>query len=61
MSRRYVARGITGGYRIWNNKSNKWWGELYEFCPDDLLEELNGEKRPDKIVELQREAKKAKR
>ncbi|MEU8132119.1 hypothetical protein [Streptodolium elevatio] len=40
--RRYVARGVPGGYRIWDNKRQRWWGELYELCPDDLLVELNG-------------------
>jgi|SRR6185312_14768111 len=40
--RRYVARGIQGGYRIRDNKARRWWGELYELCPDELLAELNG-------------------
>jgi hypothetical protein len=40
--RRYVARGIPGGYRIWDNKARRWWGDLYELCPDELLEERNG-------------------
>jgi hypothetical protein len=42
--RRYVARGVPGGYRIWDNKACRWWGDLYELCPDDLLAELNGAK-----------------
>jgi hypothetical protein len=37
-----VARGVPGGYRIWNNKARRWWGDLYELCPDELLKELNG-------------------
>ncbi|MFB7087591.1 hypothetical protein [Streptomyces sp. NPDC056296] len=40
--RRYVARGVPGGYRIWDNRGRHWWGDLYELCPDDLLTELNG-------------------
>ncbi|MDX3408535.1 hypothetical protein PV708_20310 [Streptomyces sp. ME02-6977A] len=40
--RRYVARGVPGGYRIWDTKGGRWWGDLYELCPDDLLTELNG-------------------
>ncbi|WP_069162257.1 hypothetical protein [Nocardia altamirensis] len=40
--RRYVARGVPGGYRIWDNKARRWWGDLYELCPDDLVAELNG-------------------
>jgi hypothetical protein len=50
--RRYVARGVPGGYRIWNNKARRWWGDLYRLCPDDLLAELNGEADPEKITEL---------
>ena len=50
--RRYVAKGVPGGYRIWNTKSGRWWGDLYELYPDDLLEELNGERDPDRITAL---------
>ncbi|WP_433342351.1 hypothetical protein [Streptomyces sp. CA-253872] len=43
MSRcRYVARGVPRGYRIWDNRRKRWWGEHYEVCPDELLAELNG-------------------
>ncbi|MFC6081128.1 hypothetical protein [Sphaerisporangium aureirubrum] len=40
--RRYVARGVPGGYRIWDNKARRWWGDHYELYLDDLLDELNG-------------------
>ncbi|MFD9948995.1 hypothetical protein ACFWYW_52750 [Nonomuraea sp. NPDC059023] len=50
--RRYVAKGVPGGYRIWNNKAQQWWGDLYELCPDDLLAELNGDANPEKITAL---------
>ncbi|MFG1878925.1 hypothetical protein ACGFIV_29180 [Sphaerisporangium sp. NPDC049003] len=50
--RRYVARGVPGGYRIWDNKVRRWWGDLYELCPDDLLDELNGARDYDKITTL---------
>ncbi|MEN3535741.1 hypothetical protein AAH991_11555 [Microbispora sp. ZYX-F-249] len=50
--RRYVARGVPGGYRIWDNKARRWWGDLYELCPDDLLNELNGSKNSEKITAL---------
>ncbi|PYC78146.1 hypothetical protein C7C46_16730 [Streptomyces tateyamensis] len=53
-SRRYVARGVPGGYRVWNAKMRRWWGELYELCPDELLDELNGAARPEKLTELAR-------
>lgn len=59
--RRYVARGIPGGWRIWNNKTNRWWGQLYERQPDELLDELNGLKRPEVVTELIRKYQKAKR
>jgi len=39
--RRYVARGVPGGYRIWDNRARRWWGDLYELCPDDLVNVLN--------------------
>jgi phage gp46-like protein len=50
--RRYVARGVPGGYRIWDNKTRSWWGDLYELCPDDLLTELNGDKDYKRITDL---------
>lgn len=40
--RRYVARGVPGGWRVWDNKARRWWGEQYEVQPDDLVAELNG-------------------
>ena len=53
MSRkRYVARGVPGGYRIWSNRGRRWWGDLYELCPDDLLAELNGAADLDRITAL---------
>lgn len=39
--RRYVARGVPCGYRIWDNKARRWWGDHYEVYPDDLLTEIN--------------------
>ncbi|MGW6447099.1 hypothetical protein [Lentzea sp. NPDC055074] len=48
----YVARGVPGGYRIWNTRSRRWWGDLYELCPDDLLAELNAEADPARITAL---------
>jgi hypothetical protein len=50
--RRYVARGVPGGYRIWDNRAQRWWGDLYELCPDDLLHEQNGAKDHEKITAL---------
>lgn len=59
--RRYVAKGVTGGWRIVNKKMNKWWGELYERQPDELVEELNNKKRPEVLVILTRKFQKDKR
>jgi hypothetical protein len=50
--RRYVARGVPGGYRIWDNWGRRWWGDLYELCPDDLLAELNGQARSAEVTAL---------
>ncbi|TXS36804.1 hypothetical protein EAO72_25700 [Streptomyces sp. or43] len=36
-----MARGVPGGYRIWDNRGGRWWGDHYELCPDDLLAALN--------------------
>jgi hypothetical protein len=52
--RRYVARGVPGGYRIWDNRRRKWWGDVYELCPDDLLTELNGDADYQKVTALLR-------
>ncbi|MER5371650.1 hypothetical protein [Streptomyces sp. NPDC002553] len=59
--RRYVARGVPGGYRIWDNRGRRHWGDFYELCPDELLAELNGPADPDRLVDLMRRSKKAKR
>ena len=59
--RRFVAKGVPGGYRIWNKKAQKYWGETYDFFPEDLLNELNNQKRPEKLLELKRKAQKLKR
>ena len=39
--RRYVVRGVPGGFRIWDNKALRWWGDHYEVQPDDLVSALN--------------------
>ena len=59
--RRYVARGVPGGYRIWDRKRDCAWGDVYEFVPDELLAELNGQRRPERITELLCLARVAKR
>ena len=54
-TRRFVAKAEAGkGWGIWNKKAKKWWGERYRDRPDKLIDELNGEKRPDVITQLSR-------
>jgi hypothetical protein len=43
---------VQGGYRIWDNKVQRWWGDHYEVCLDDLLAELNGGNDYGKITQL---------
>ncbi|MBC7931783.1 MAG: hypothetical protein H7Z38_14585 [Rubrivivax sp.] len=51
--KRFVAKAEAGkGWRIWNNKQKRWWGEHYESFPEHLLAELNGEKKPEQLTEL---------
>lgn len=52
---RYVAKSEAGqGWRVWDRKAKKWWGQAVSQYPDQLLAELNGEKRPEQIVEITR-------
>jgi hypothetical protein len=59
--RRYVPRGVPGGYRIWDNKARRWWGDLYEKMPDNLVAELNGSHDPQKITSLTKQYRADKR
>ncbi len=53
---RFVAKAeASKGWRIWDNKQKKWWGERYQSFPEHLLAELNGGKHPDRITELIRQ------
>ncbi len=49
---RFVAQGVTGGWRIWNRKIKKHWGFKFPVHPELLLAELNGQRRPDEITRL---------
>ncbi|MFI6868349.1 hypothetical protein [Nocardia sp. NPDC050406] len=46
---------------MWDNKVRRWWGDLYELCPDELIAELNGAHRPERITALMRSARARKR
>jgi hypothetical protein len=50
---RFVLKAVKGeGWRVWNTRHQRFWGQTYTAQPDALLAELNGAKRSDKIVEL---------
>jgi len=50
---RFVARAIEGtGWRVWDRVQKKWWGNPFREYPKDVLSELNGLKRSEKLVEL---------
>ena len=54
---RYVAKAEAGvGWRVFDRNTKRWWGNFFSYYPQMLLDELNGEKRPDKLVELCRNA-----
>jgi len=50
---RFVAKAIKGtGWRVWDRNAKKLWGNPFHEYPTELLAELNGPKRPEKLVEL---------
>lgn len=59
---RFVGKAESGkGWRIWDNLQKKWWGEIYQNLPEKLLLELNGEKRPSELTELNRKTPRKKK
>jgi len=54
--RRFVGRATAGqGWRVWDNTVKRWWGQFYKRHPQQLLDELNGQKRPEVITKLTRD------
>lgn len=52
-SDRFVAKAEAGqGWRVWDRKMKKLWGERYRHYPEILLSELNGAKCPERLTEL---------
>lgn len=50
---KYVCKAVPEkGWRIWDRKMKKWWGNYFREYPQELLDELNGERRPYEIVRL---------
>lgn len=51
--RRYVGKAVPGqGWRVWDTLLRRWWGRVFPTHPGTLLEELNGEKTLEKIIDL---------
>ena len=51
--RRFVGRAIAAtGWRIWDVKLRRFWGEVYDPFPQALLDESNGRKRPQSLSHL---------
>jgi hypothetical protein len=59
--RRYVLRGVPGGWRIWDNKRADYWGDLYQVCPEELVIQLNDDRSSKAIVDLVRKSRRTKR
>ena len=53
---RYVARAVPGGWRIFNRRTKRWWGNYFREYPEDVLAELNGQRRPDVLTQLCRKS-----
>ena len=50
---RFVAKAVPGvGWRIWNRRTNRWWGNYFAEFPQETLDELNGPRRPEQLSEL---------
>ena len=54
---RFVARTEDSGWRVYDRQQKKSWGDRYNVYPAQLLAELNGPKRPERIVQLTNELK----
>jgi hypothetical protein len=55
-SARYVAKSEADrGWRVWDRKLKRWWGEWRCDYPQAVLDELNGQKRPEVLTELCRQ------
>jgi hypothetical protein len=52
---------VPGGWRIWDTKSRRWWGDHYEVQPDELVAELNGKGDYERITALLKRYRELKR
>ena len=54
---RYVSKAIPGvGWRVWNRKTKRWWGNYFKDYPEAVLVEMNGQKRPEALVKLAKDS-----
>lgn len=54
---KYVAKAEPGiGWQVWNRKTRQPWGNFFREYPEAVLAELNGPRRPEKLVELCKES-----
>jgi hypothetical protein len=44
-----------------DNRARRWWGDLYELCPDELLDERYGARDYEKITVLLQKSRAQKR
>jgi hypothetical protein len=52
---RYVAKAVPGeGWRVWDRKMARWWGNYFESHPAALLRELNKDSSSPAVVRLAR-------
>lgn len=49
---RYVSRTVSDGWRIYDRKAKHWWGNVFKAFPGAVLDELNGQKRQEILIEL---------
>lgn len=50
---KYVAKAEAGvGWRIWNRRTKRWWGNFFAEYPQAVLQELNGLARQEVLVRL---------
>lgn len=55
---RYAAKAEPGvGWFVWDRKRKRKWGNPFQEIPEELIEELNGEARPERITELSKKMK----
>ncbi len=53
MNEKYVAKAEKGiGWRIFNRKTKRYWGQFFKEYPQEVLQELNNLARPEMLTKL---------